>query len=982
MNVFGAYDPGYGGNVTSQNLAYTSGQWGIDSSLRTPPWDAPYRPDGPNAPSAYTAYRTPGFLGAMANLVSPFRRDPYWGSPNDTNNASYHSIATKPFDAAAWAGQNVVAPLASAIVAQRMFGGIGTSLGRGLFGGAIEGLGAAQGGMLARGAAGLGGLAGGALLPFAIGQGIYQSVNYGGFRSYTDSIRTGEDLRRFTSNISYGGGYGDPYTSRGIGAAQSARIGTQIDRAAVKDITFSADQYHDIARSSAQYGLLDNVSGTQITERVKGLAQQVKLILAISKDPSIQNALQELAKLKMGGASVSGGLNSVAASAYSRIAANASAAGITVQEMMSKVGTQGQYMYQAAGLTPYMGQIAASNIYSGFASAHRAGILSDAQLARMGGIEGATQSVIGAQIAATQTTFGRMQAFNQYLGGGKRGGSIVDTISRFGNSASRDPVSAMGRMLLRGNEASSLMLEADNGMGPEEQAYQLLRNQGIKPQGRDGKYSADQLAAALTSLGMSPDQVIAYVQNRSSQTNPLAASQRKAGILAQERDATLSAVSQNMGYNSVLGTIGRYFNKGVNYLGDVASDELGRPVAEGRGRFEELVQNVGNKILYGSTFTRNEESSSAYRVDVQKAMSSAGVSVRTMSGSNSYSFFNQLNKDASGKGEMGELARKILDKSTSAADRKKAIIEYGRKIGGREGRAISEGLESDPALIDAIQKGLNDKTVSFSGNSASAMDESRLVSSSNGDTAYDNLQIMGQAQELLFTVGAEGKAYASEGLDLLKDPKYKQLADALGRAHVPGKDNNDSAEYKLRKIRELASKSLSGGYGRSGFVAANSASVDDVLSGKVSVDSIAKDADTKAKLLSAIKNKDRRAISKILLDRASGMAGGIRGDGLNLPSDLSVSQIASETKGIRDSALGMTAEGETSKSKFDLIMEDLTKMMSPGKGLGDASAKMDQAGDKMLEAAKIFQQVMQRGNAQVPSGAAMDPNRNNRMNYR
>lgn len=978
MNLFGAYDPGYGGNVTSQNFAYTSGQWGIDPSLRTPPWDAPYRPDGPNAPSAYTAYRTPGFLGAVSNLVSPFRRDPVWGSPNDYNNASYHSLATKPFDSSAWVGQNVVTPLASAIVAQRLFGGMGTSMGRGLFGGVAEGLGASSTGWLARGAAGFGGLAGGALLPLAMGQAMYQGINYGAFRSYTSSIATGESLRRATGNISYGGDYGDPFTGRGIGAAQSARIGTQIDRAAVRDITFSADQYHEIARSSAQYGLLDNMNGTQITERVKGLAQQVKLILAISKDPSIQNALQELAKLKMGGASVAGGINSVAASAYSRIAANASAAGITVQEMMSKVGTQGQYMYQAAGLTPYMGQIAASNIYSGFASAHRAGILSDAQLARMGGIEGATQSVIGAQIASTQTTFGRMQAFNQYLAGGQRGGSIVDTVSRFGNVASRDPVSAMGRMLLRGNEASSLMLEADNGTGPEEQAYQLLRNQGIKPQGRDGKYSADQLAAALSSLGMSPDQVVAYVQNRSSQTNPLAAGQRRAGIIAQERDATLSAVSQNMGYNSVVGSIGRAFNKSINYLGDVASDEMGHPVAEARGRFEEIVQNVGNKILYGSTFTRNDEVGTNYKVDVKKAMDSSGVSVMSMSmtGSNTYDFFNQLNKDASKKGEMGELARKILSKDTPADEKKKAIIEYGRKIGGREGRSINRGLESDPALIEAIQKGLNDKTVSFTKSSSSQSDESQLVSSANGDTAYENLQIMGQAQELLFTVGSEGKAYASEGLDLLKDPKYKQLADALGR------DSDKSASYRLNKIRELAAKSFAGGYGRSGFMAANMASVDDVLSGKVSVDAITKDADTKAKLLAAIKKKDRGAISKILLDRTAGMAGGVRGDGLNLPSGQSLSEIANETKGIRDSALGLTAEGGTSKSKFDLILEDIAKFVSPGQGAGDASAKMDQAGDKMLEAAKIFQQVMQRGGAQVPSGTVMDPNRNNRMNYR
>lgn len=983
MNLFGV-GGGYGGSITSQNYAYNSGQWGIDPSLRTEPWDAPYRPDTMGAPSAYAAYRTPGFFGAAANILSPFRREPIWGNPVDYNNASYQSLATKPFDAAAWAGQNVVAPIGTAVLAQRLFGGLGGSVGRGVFSGLATGLGASSRGMLAGGMGALGGLAGSALLPLALGQAMYKTLDYGAFRSYSDSALTGRNIQSSVANIAYGGSYGDPWTGRGLSPRQAARMGSQVDRSAVQDLTFSADQYHEIARSSGNYGLLDNVSGNQITERVRGIAQQVKLILAISKDPSIQNALEELSKLKMAGASVSGGINSVAASAYSRIASNASAAGITVQEMMSRVGTQGQYMYQSSGLTPYLGQIAASNLYAGFASAHRAGFLSDAQMARMGGIEGATQSAVGAQISSAQTTFGRMQASNRFLFGNGPSSSIVETVSKFGNAASRDPMAALGRMVLRGNEASSLMLEADNGKGLEEQAYQLLRSQGARPAGRNGKYSADQMAAALKGMGLPEDQIIAYINSRSAQTDPGSAKQRVAGINAMQREQTLAAISQNQAYAGVLGTAGRYITRGWNYTMNVAGDELGRPVNEIRGNVQEWLENKGNSLLYGYTLgpSSEEYTRGKYSLNVQGALDvsrkqSGQTSwlsrMTSMQDTNRYNVYSSLEKNANRSGELGDLARKILDPKTGADEKRKLLVEYSRKMGGREGRGVQEGLDTDTGLADSILAGLTNKTVSIQNQYSQTSDSAGLLKLNAGSTAFDNLQVAGQAQELMFQVGSEGMSFATEGLGLLKDPKYARLAASLG-----GMSNKD----KLERIRGLATSSFGRGFGRSGFAASAMASPDDLLSGKVRPEQVTGDKGTQDQLRKAIQSKDRKAVSDILINQVSKQAGGIHGDELKLRGDLTSGEFASVTKATRDAARGMSSEAETGQSKFDLVMDSIGKMFSPGNGMNAVSDKFAQSTDKFAGAVDKLVKQLGGGAPQVPTGGMMDPGRNNRLNYR
>ena len=379
------------------NVAHLYPGWGANPNYQTPAYDAPYRPayQGPNP---YAAYNRPSFMGAISQIANPFAFNPYWGNPVDNNRPAINALATKPFDATAEIGQRFIAPVVAMGVSQAVLGNASASLFSGMGRGLAAGLGASPG--VAGGIGSAMGFVGRYSVPFGIGLAVTHAVDKAVFQPYVRSRQMSEGVNDNFAGITFGS-EGNTITGRGLSNTQSTRIGSSIDYMGMKDLTFGANQFNAMASMGMRSGLFDDIgSSGQISKRVKDIASQIKVILSISKDPNIQSAIEELSKLRLGGASVSGGYGSAAIGAYSSIGMAASAAGASIQRIMNTVGNQGQYLFQMNGLTPYLGQMAAANAYSGFASAQRAGILSTAQLGRMGGLEGATQSALAAQLGA------------------------------------------------------------------------------------------------------------------------------------------------------------------------------------------------------------------------------------------------------------------------------------------------------------------------------------------------------------------------------------------------------------------------------------------------------------------------------------------------------------------------------------------------------------------------------------------------------
>lgn len=464
--------------------------------------------------------------------------------------------------------------------------------------------------LLAQGAVGAAGAAIGSMaVPMLAAEAVTTVADKAVFEPYVNNRRTARDLRQNFAGVSFADAEG-VYArgGRGLGQLESTRIAEQITRSGMRDFVFSSDEYTEIANMSARAGLLDNTRAGDISKKVKSIADQIKLIVQISQDPSIQNAVEELSKLQMGGASLAGGQASQGASAYSQIGMSASAAGTTVKRLMDRVGAQGQLLYQMNGMTPYMGQMAAANIYAGFASGSRVGLISEAQMARMGGMEGATQAAMTGAIAAVRTPYARMAMYNQYIGGmgNNTGQSVPGVVGAFGRAIGGNPLEAMGTQMLFGDQMAGRYLQENGLAGIERNAIAMLQTMGQQP-GQDGKYTASQLAMALQMNGMSPEQIQAFMTQRASETDPEALQQRLRGYGAQSFEQLRGYLDNEGLLNTRIGRMTHWFGEQWRDFKEGVAGATAFPAQRATAWVGENVEHAWDSLWYGDTVQKGDE---------------------------------------------------------------------------------------------------------------------------------------------------------------------------------------------------------------------------------------------------------------------------------------------------------------------------------------------------------------------------------------
>lgn len=621
------------------NSANVNSGWGIDPNLLTPSFQANYRPQY-NGAQPYNQYGRVGFFGGLSHLANPAGQEPRWGNPIDNNFASIAAVTQRPSDASVWTMQRILAPAAVFGASYKALGsptflgnftgrGVGASFGRsfgqGLASGTTRGLGlsrmATMGGIRGAiaggteraviGAAGtLGSVAGGFGIPLLAGQMAMWGLDKTLFQPYANTRLNAANLQRNFSGISFGDATGNAVSGKGLGFQESALMGNELTRMGTQDMLFSSKEFSNIADFSARAGLLDNVGAKKITQRVKDISEQIKLIMTIYKDPDIRKAIEELSKLNIAGADVTGGVQSVAAGTLRRLGTQASVAGISVQRLMNTVGAQGQYMFQSNGMTPFLGQLAAANMLGGFVSAQRTGLMSQAQIARLGGVEGATQSALTAAIASGMTPLNQFGLYNQQFGGGRGSAipgvnqSIVGTVGSFGGSVARDPFGTMGRMTLFGSQLAGRQTTREGLAATENQAVTIARAIGTIRPGRDGKYNFEDLVPILSQMGLSPDSIRAMGELRASQTNPEAVRQRQVGINSNRAEQIRAAISQHYAYGGALGRTVRAVKDFGRDVTTSAEDIFIRPFTSGAGGIGDSLTRGIDDFQFGSTFTR------------------------------------------------------------------------------------------------------------------------------------------------------------------------------------------------------------------------------------------------------------------------------------------------------------------------------------------------------------------------------------------
>jgi hypothetical protein len=554
--------------------------WGMDPNYLTPSYDAPYRPPYSGFQGSMPPNRRPGFFKSIWGLGPFDQGTPYGVGTYDQNSAYFDQANNAPNDFMVGGAQRFAVPIAAfagayglgrawqvrnqSMTAMRTmatagrwtggagaamfsarsvsgFTGMGQSLGMGAARGLLSqtpGLAGSAFGMGAVDVAGaLGGVAGGLVLPALLAQGGIKTADELIFNNYI-GVRENQNLLRSSfRGVSFGGGGGDPYTGQGLSRGRAARIGTELTSFGAKDQVFDQREMGTLTSMASQMGMLDNVGSDQISGRMKSLVRQLKLVMSVVGTTDFKDAMEMMARLHSAGVAP----NNVQ-SVMSGIGSMASVAGVSTARMMNTVGQQGQYLFQSNGLTPYLGQLASAGAMGGIASAYRTGLVSNDLMARMGGVEGATQLSVTGQVNAAQSTYNMMRAFNRF-GTGMGGSDVISNVSNFGRAMASDPLEAFGAMTLNRGRHLSEQFKADGPMGLHNQLMEI----GANTPGamRNGRMSANTAGAIATGvMGMSPDEFNAWFMQYQGARDPRTRNQMMAGMRSDEIKVTRDYLEQ------------------------------------------------------------------------------------------------------------------------------------------------------------------------------------------------------------------------------------------------------------------------------------------------------------------------------------------------------------------------------------------------------------------------------------------------------
>lgn len=370
-------------------------------------------------------------------------------------------------------------------------------------GGLNDAAGVSRLGALGARAAGFAGAAAGSLLlPYAFGEAVASGVDAAVFSPYVAGRQT-SNMVQDSLRGTYTGGLGSSASPLDVTNVNATKIGFGLSRTFTNNMSFGMDASADIYSGASAAGLFKGTqfNVTDMKKRMKDVTQSISLMMSVFNDPSTQEAIERLRTLQEGGGVKS--VSSISAlSAQYRIAS--AVTGMGTRELMAGVGNQGQLMYAQSGLMPHLGQYAALSAVSGLTSAYRSGLISSSSMAMMGGVEGATQAAMQAQIGLARNPFFEMSAYNKYaLGKGDL--DMTGTVAAFGQNMAKNPLAAYGNYMLNKDVTTSSMLR-DN---PRSIIDMVVKRGRTMPgfYDADGKINRGSFATIAMSQGLSADQV-------------------------------------------------------------------------------------------------------------------------------------------------------------------------------------------------------------------------------------------------------------------------------------------------------------------------------------------------------------------------------------------------------------------------------------------------------------------------------------------
>lgn len=478
----------------------------------------------------------------------------------------------------------------------------GQALGRGIMapigglgGGALKaltGFGGVGWGMSGAGAAGsvIGAGIGYMAAPLAIGMGISTAANAALFDPYIDTRHMSMAMQSMNSSRIITGPNAAPSMGLGMSGTSAARTASAVSSSAWDDMTFSNAQYTSMVDYGMQAGLYDDIGGMgkgKVVERTKKMASDVKRIMAVFGEKDMREAVGILSDFVKKGA----GVGSVETSnALNSLRMGTFMSGKSGRELYQSIGSPGGNIYAGYGMSQVAGMTNAMGAFSGMTNAHNMGLLSSRMLALMGGTEGAALSATQARAGSLATDYNKMSLYAQFFGGGTSN-SLMGNVNSYAMATSRDPMSAMGRMILRNPEMMDAQAKGNHVSGYSQYVQQLKQ---IYPGQKS--FSMEQLASVMAGNGMGEDQIRAAALDIMNAKRGFSGDVQGRAYI----DAQRQAIEQDS--FSYMGPMGMAARRGV-YSAGKAMSPIGEGVAVAQARAGDFLSRNWQEFRFGKVKT-------------------------------------------------------------------------------------------------------------------------------------------------------------------------------------------------------------------------------------------------------------------------------------------------------------------------------------------------------------------------------------------
>ncbi|MCB5270526.1 MAG: hypothetical protein LHW56_01625 [Candidatus Cloacimonetes bacterium] len=208
-------------------------------------------------------------------------------------------------------------------------------------------------------------------------------------QGYTDRMRGAREMQMTSMAKIFSGTDVSATLGQGFSMSAASRVDEHMRRSASRDMAYKYDDYKGFTREAMSAGLMDFSNDVeQYKQAITRGMKNLKVISGLLGSQDYKEVVTHMKRLMTMGADMG---------AHQGMMANehtfARMAGMTISQMVDTYGQQGAMVYNQYGLTPVHGSQMAMSNAARVEFMKRTGIVSAAEVARLGGVSGMAQTM-------------------------------------------------------------------------------------------------------------------------------------------------------------------------------------------------------------------------------------------------------------------------------------------------------------------------------------------------------------------------------------------------------------------------------------------------------------------------------------------------------------------------------------------------------------------------------------------------------------